>query len=300
MLPTFTRNALEVTVLDVGQGDSILVLSPRGSTLLIDAGGAFEGFRGRPEHLGPDPGEEAVSPYLWSRGIQKLNAVAVTHAHQDHIGGMTAILDNFEVGRVWIGNDNSAPALLRLKAKAEQLHVPLEHERRGQRFVWDGVEVDFMWPDTAADEDSPIARNNDSLVVRLHYGDRTILLPGDAEKQVEYEMLAETEARQVHADVLKIGHHGSKNSSMPEFLAAVAPQIAIISAGEQNPYGHPSPELLERLKESGARVLRTDRDGAIQILTDGRTLALNCFIGCPVAENLSGSAHAPDDSQRDE
>ena len=298
--PTFTRNALEVTVLDVGQGDSILVVSPRGSTLLIDAGGAFEGFRGRPEHLGPDPGEDAVSPYLWSRGFQKLNAVAVTHAHQDHIGGMTAILDNFEVGRVWIGNDNSAPALLRLKAKAEQLHVPLEHERRGQRFVWDGVEVDFMWPDTATDEDSPIARNNDSLVVRLHYGDRTILLPGDAEKQVEYEMLLETEARQMHADVLKIGHHGSKNSSMPEFLAAVAPQIAIISAGEQNPYGHPSPELLERLKESGPRVLRTDRDGAIQILTDGRTVTLNCFIDCPVAENLSGSAHAPDDSQRDE
>ena len=116
--PSFSRNSLEVTVLDVGQGDAILVVSPRGSTLLIDAGGAFEGFRGRPEHLGPDPGEDAVSPYLWSRGFQSLNAVAITHAHQDHIGGMTAILDNFKVGRIWIGNDNEAPALLRLKEKA--------------------------------------------------------------------------------------------------------------------------------------------------------------------------------------
>jgi competence protein ComEC len=289
-----------VTVLDVGQGDAILVVSPRGSTLLIDAGGAFEGFRGRPEHLGPDPGEDAVSPYLWSRGFQKLNAVAVTHAHQDHIGGMTAILDNFKVGRIWIGNDNAAPALLRLKAKAEHQHVPLEHERRGQHFLWDGVEVDLLWPEITTDESSPIAKNNDSLVIRLQYGDRTFLLPGDAEKQVEYEMLSETESANLHADVLKIGHHGSKNSSMPEFLAAVAPQIVIISAGEQNPYGHPSQELLQRLEDNGYRVLRTDKDGAIQVVTDGRTLSVNCYVACPVANTLSGSAQPPNHSQGDQ
>ena len=298
--PSFTPNALEVTVLDVGQGDSILVVSPRGSTLLIDAGGAFEGFRGRPEHLGPDPGEDAVSPYLWSRGFQKLNAVAITHAHQDHIGGMAAILDNFKVGRVWIGNDNASPALLRLKAHAQNLRVPVEHERRGQHFVWDGVEVNFMWPDSAEDETSATARNNDSLIVGLRYGDRTILLPGDAEKQVEYTMLSEAEAANLHADVLKIGHHGSKNSSMPEFLEAVSPQIGIISAGEQNPYGHPSPELLQRLRASGMRVLRTDQDGAIQVVTDGRSLAVNCFVACPLGGDLSGSARSPNDGKGDQ
>ena len=118
-------------------------------------------------------------------------------------------------------------------------------------------------------------------MIRLQYGDRTFLLPGDAEKQVEYQMLSETEPANLHADVLKIGHHGSKNSSMPEFLASVSPQIVIISAGEQNPYGHPSPELLQRLEDNGYQVLRTDKEGAIQVLTDGRTLRLNCFVPCP-------------------
>ncbi|MGB7845129.1 MAG: MBL fold metallo-hydrolase [Candidatus Acidiferrum sp.] len=98
--PSVTAKNLEVTVLDVAQGDSILVVSPKGGTPLIDGGGAFEGFRGREEHFGPDPGEEAVSTYLWSRGFQKLDAVALSHAHQDHIGGLTAVLQNFRVSRL--------------------------------------------------------------------------------------------------------------------------------------------------------------------------------------------------------
>jgi competence protein ComEC len=100
------------------------------------------------------------------------------------------------------------------------------------------------------------AKNNDSLVLRLKFRDRTLLLPGDAEKQAEHAMLAENSEDELHADVLKVGHHGSKNSTTEEFLRAVRPRIAIISAGEDNPYGHPSPELLERLETSGARVLR--------------------------------------------
>lgn len=99
-------------------------------------------------------------------------------------------------------------------------------------------------------------------MVRLRYGDRTILLPGDAEKQAEYSMLNENDGAILHADVLKIANHGSKNSSMPEFLAAVSPQVAIISAGDQNPYGHPNPDLLQRLQANGIRILRTDQEGA--------------------------------------
>lgn len=114
----------------------------------------------------------------------------------------------------------------------------------------------------ALEEVAPLAKNNDSLVVRLKYGDRTILLPGDAEKQVEYEMLAENDPAFLHADVLKVAHHGSKNSTMPELLNAVAPQVSIISAGEVNPCGHPSPELLQRLEESGTRVYRSRRCSA--------------------------------------
>jgi competence protein ComEC len=237
-------NALEMTVLDVAQGDSILVISPKGSTLLIDGGGTFQGFQAREEHLGPDPGEDAVSPYLWSRGIQKLDAVALMHAHQDHIGGLTAIVQNSEVGQLWLGRETAAPAFARLKEEAALLHVPIEHELRGQHFVWDAVQVDFLWPELPPEEVAPLAKNNDSLVVRLCYLQRTILLPGDAEKQAEAAMLAENDAAALHAGVLKVGHHGSKNSTMPAFLAAVSSQISVISAGEENPYGHPHPELI--------------------------------------------------------
>jgi competence protein ComEC len=167
-----------------------------------------------------------------------------------------------------------------LRQLAASLNVPVEHERRTQSFPWDGVQVDILWPEIEPEDIAPQAKNNDSLVIRLKYGDRTILLPGDAEKQVEYTLLDENERAFLHADVLKVGHHGSKNSTMPEFLNAVAPQVSIISAGEENPYGHPSPELLERLEESGTRIFRTDMNGAVQVLTDGHTLEVSCFAGC--------------------
>jgi competence protein ComEC len=274
------RGALEVDVLDVAQGDSILVISPKGRTLLIDGGGRFAGFRGREEMPGPDPGEEAVSAYLWSRGIQRLDAVALTHAHQDHIGGLKAVLENFQVGRLWLGRETETPALGQLKKIAEARHIPVEHELRGQSFLWDGVQVDFLWPQIPPEEIGRSAQNNDSLVVRLQYKERSVLLPGDAEKQAEYAMLSGTEAGKLHADVLKVGHHGSKNSTMPEFLESVGPRVAIISAGEENPYGHPSPELLERLRGSGARILRTDEEGAVRVVTDGRGIRVSCFVGC--------------------
>ncbi len=296
--PSVVPNALEMTVLDVAQGDSILVISPKGSTLLTDGGGTFQGFQGREEHLGPDPGEDAVSPYLWSRGIQKLDAVALTHAHQDHIGGLTAILQNFQVGQLWLGRETAAPAFARLKEEAALLRVPIEHELRGQHFVWDAVQVDFLWPEIPPEEVAPLAKNNDSLVVRLRYLDRTILLPGDAEKQAEAAMLAENDAAALHADVLKVGHHGSKNSTMPDFLAAVSPQISVISAGEENPYGHPHPELIQRLEESGTRLLRTDRDGAVRVLTDGHSLRVSCFVACPEPTAPSQTAPAPDHRQQ--
>jgi competence protein ComEC len=157
--------------------------------------------------------------------------------------------------------------------------------------------VEFLWPQTPPEEVAPSAKNNDSLVVRLQYKERSILLPGDAEKQVEYTILSEPDAAELHADVLKVGHHGSKNSTMPEFLKKVAPEVAIISAGEENPYGHPSPELLERLRESGARILRTDRDGAIQVLTDGHSIRVVCFATCPLETEVSGNVQTPDNHE---
>ncbi len=291
--PKWSAGKLEVTILDVGQGDSLFVVSPRGRTLLIDGGGAFGGFQGREVHNGIDPGEEAVSPYLWSRGYQKLDVVALTHAHQDHLGGLTAVLDNFRVGQLWIGREAASPALAKLEELARAKKIPVEHEIRGKSFAWDGVDGDFFWPEIPSTEAATSAKNNDSLVLRLHYGNRTILLPGDAEKEAERAILAENNENSLQADVLKIGHHGSKNSTMPDFLAAVKPRVAIISAGEENPYGHPSPELLERLEAARVRVLRTDRDGAIQVLTDGDRVEVTCFVACPepASETLARISH---------
>jgi len=171
-----------------------------------------------------------VSPYLWSRGFQKLDVVALTHAHQDHVGGLTAILNNFRVGGLWIGREVNSPALKRLEELARTKNIPIEYELRGKTFSWEGVEGEFLWPEIVPEEVAPSAKNNDSLVLRLRYGSRSLMLPGDAEKQVEKEMLAENSVDSLRADVLKVGHHGSKNSAMPEFLAAMRPRVAIISA----------------------------------------------------------------------
>ena len=287
--PTHASDRLESTILDVGQGDSIFLVSPHGKTMLIDGGGAFRGFPGREDHTGTDPGEEAVSPYLWSRGFKKIDVVALTHAHQDHLGGLTAILENFKVGELWIGREVNSRALAQLEALATQHGTQIKHEIRGQTFEWDGVEGQFLWPEIAATEIAPSAKNNDSLVLRLKFGDRTLLFPGDAEKAVERAMLSENDESTIHADILKVGHHGSKNSTTPDFLSAVNPQIAIISSGEGNPYGHPSPEVLDRLETAGVRTLRTDTNGAIHILTDGKQIEVSCFVACP-APTSTGSA----------
>ena len=281
--PRWAAGKLEVSVLDVGQGDSLFVVFPGGKTMLIDGGGASGGFPGHELNVGVDPGEEAVSPYLWSRGFQKLDVVALTHAHQDHLGGLTAILENFRVGELWIGRDVSSPALAKLEEIARTRRIPIEHELRGKFFSWDAVAGAVLWPETTGAEVSAPAKNNDSLVLQLRYRNRRMLLTGDAEKQAEKEILTENPADALRADVLKVGHHGSKNSTSREFLEAVRPQVGIISAGENNAYGHPNSELLERLANANVRILRTDRDGAIHVLTDGTRLEIDCFAACPDA-----------------
>lgn len=278
--PKFQAGMLETTVLDVGQGDSVLVVSPGGHAILIDGGGAFGGFGGHDQRIGVDPGEEAVSPYLWSRGVQELNVVALTHAHQDHIGGLLAVLENFRVGELWIGREEASASLANLEALARRKGVQIKQQHRGHKFSWDGAEGEVLWPETGPDDSTPSPANNDSLVLRLTLRNERILLPGDAEQQTERTVVAESSPADLRADVLKVGHHGGKNSSMPDFLAAVQPSIGIISAGAENPYGHPSPEVLERLERAGVRILRTDRDGAVHVWTDGQRLEVSCFAPC--------------------
>jgi competence protein ComEC len=298
--PAWSAGKLEISVLDVGQGDSLFIVSPSGKTLLIDGGGAFGGFPGQ-ANRGIDPGEEAVSPYLWSRGFQKLDVVALTHAHQDHLGGLIAVLKNFRVGQLWIGREVNSPGLAKVEQLAKDRNIPIEHESRAATFTWNNLEGKFFWPEISSAAPPPAAKNDDSLVLKLRYESEAVLLPGDAEKEAEREMLSQNTEVDLRAEVLKIGHHGSKNSTTPEFLAVVKPRLAIISVGEDNPYGHPNAELLSRLANANVRVLRTDRDGAVHILMDGKGLDVQCFIPC-LPERIDGlqRAQAPNHDKNEQ
>lgn len=299
--PAWTSGRLELNVLDVGQGDSLLLVSPKGHTLLIDGGGAFAGFLGESGRNSPDPGEEAVSPYLWSRGFKRIDVVALTHAHQDHAGGLVAVLENFGVGALWVGPEVPAPVLQKLEAEARARGVPVIHKGRGEPFSWDGAQLQFLWPRESASASRSGATNDDSLVLHVRYGTRSMLLPGDAEQQSEREMLDQDPPEDLRADVLKVGHHGSKNSTTPDFLSAVHPEIGIISVGEDNPYGHPSTDLLSRLAEAHVRILRTDRDGEVQVAMDGRNLNVSCFVPCrDIFHASSVRRPAPKDQQHNQ
>ena len=218
--------------------------------------------------------------------------VALTHAHQDHLGGLTAILENFQVGQLWIGREVSSLALRQLEEIAKKKRIPIEHELRGKSFEWDGVAGQFLWPENSPEEIALEAKNDDSLVLKLRYGRRVFMLPGDAERSAESRILAENREDSLNSDVLKVGHHGGKNSTTQEFLDAIQPSVGIISVGEANSYGHPNSELLERLTTARVRILRTDRDGAVHVLTDGQTLQITCYVPCPQAREVDSSLRA--------
>jgi competence protein ComEC len=272
--PRLEPGRLEATVIDVGQGDSILVAFPDGRTLLVDGGGSALGplarESGRPEF---DVGEQVVAPYLWERGLKRLDAVALTHGHRDHLDGLYAVLEDFQVGELWLGREITSRGFRALEDEARTHHVPLVHHQRGDAFAWGGVQGAFLWPGN--DPPSEKATNNDSLVLRLEFGGVRYLLVGDIERPVERELVARGDPLQ--ADFLKVGHHGSKTSTTPDFLAAVGPRIAVISAGAENPYGHPNQVVLDEFRGRGTRLLRTDRDGATTVSTDGRSIVVRTY-----------------------
>lgn len=286
----FQRGRLEVTVLDVGQGDSIFVAFPDGRTMLVDAGGLPGANYVRGMRAGLDIGEDVVSPFLWSRGLKHIDAVVLTHAHEDHLGGLPAVLRNFHVGELWVGRDVDSAAYRNVLAEANARRIPVIHRERGEHFDWAGVRVSVLWPATS--EPVRAASNDDSVVLRLKDGDNSLLLTGDIERTVERSILVNGD--ELAANFLKVPHHGGRTSSTPAFLQAVHPTIAAISVGEANPYGDPSPDAVERILAEGTRLFRTDRDGAVTITTDGRSMNVRSFLTCatPCSE-LSSSAASP-------
>ena len=250
---------LEVAILDVGQGDAIVVRFPDGATMLVDAGGfARSSF---------DVGARVVAPALRAMGILRLDILAITHAHRDHLGGAAAIVRQLRPDAIWLGrmprDDPSVDVLLRLAAR---LGIRVLQPRGGVRTRIGGADVEVHNPGRGAGPESGVS-NDDSLVLRLGLGVRHALLTGDLERDGEAALILA--GRELSAELLKIPHHGSRTSSTAQFLDRVRPGMAAISVGAANPWGHPDREVIERLEACGISVLRTDRDGAVLFSTDG-------------------------------
>jgi competence protein ComEC len=234
--------------------------------MLIDAGGPV----GRSGSLAAvdqnnrfDVGEDVVSPYLWSRRLRRLDIAVLTHAHSDHMGGMAAVLRNFHPGELWVGVDPGSPAYEALLKEAADLKIAVRHLHAGEDEDWGGVHISALAPAASyTNRGAPV--NNDSLVLRLDYGRASALLEGDAEAPSERAMLAAGEVHPV--TLLKVGHHGSRTSTTQEFFAAAAPREAVISVGRNNTFGHPRPEVIERIAAAHTPLYRTDEFGLAQFL----------------------------------
>lgn len=251
-----TTGTLEVYVLDVGQGDSIFLMSPSGKTMLVDA-----------SESGMYP---QIDAFLTEMKIEKLDIVVGTHPHADHIGGMRKVVENYEIGGYYMPDAvSTSKTFENLLDALEKRNVPV-HEALadGDTFIdWDAqVEVRILSP-VAGHTYSDL--NNASAIVRVKFGDTAILLTGDAEHDAERIALGEYPASYFASTVLKLGHHGSSTSTMQAFFDAVNPSIAVMSLGEGNTYGHPHSEILALLEQAGIPYYRTDESGTVHITLNG-------------------------------
>jgi len=267
-----TSGDLVVHFIDVGQGDSTLI-EFRDKTMLIDAGERGMG--------------ERVVAYLNDRKIDRLDVVVATHAHSDHIGGLRDVISAFPVGEfVDAAQAHPTATYENLLAQVEEKGIPYTAAERGQTIA--------LAPDLEVQVLNPAAQpigdvNQDSVVLKVTYGEISYLFVGDAEKPAEESMMEA--GLDLDADVLKVGHHASRAGSSADFLAAVSPAISVIHVGEGNDYGHPHAETVGRIEATGSRIYRTDLDGTVVVATDGRTLSVTAG-GAPAA-TLTPAAATP-------
>ena len=269
-----TAEAANVTirVLDVGQGDAILITLPTGKSVLVDGSEIKYG-------------RNVIVPTLKRLGITELEKVILTHPHSDHLGGLIPVLENISVKEVWDTTSYTTMTYKKFRKIIRENNIPRREVFRGETETWGGgVTVSVLNPKKRVpgepldfpviegnpdleDDELRSAVNNSSIVFRLTFGNTSILLTGDAEKSAEREMLAN--GLTLRAQVLKAGHHGSSTSTSNDFLYAVKPEIAVISLGEDNNYGHPASTTLNKLERIKAAVYQTDLLGTIVLNSDG-------------------------------
>lgn len=251
---------LKIYFFDVGQGDSILIISPNQNQVLIDGGPDNKVL----QRLGE------IMPF-YDRGI---DAVIISHPHADHIGGLISVLERYEVKNIIEAKElyNSAEFKAWQEAAKNERANSIEAIVGRVIDLGDGVTLEILHPFESVADDNPKNPHDDGVVIMLRYDDLEVMLTGDMETKVERRLII---ARyDLDADVLKVGHHGSKTSTSEAFLAATTPEAAIIQVGAKNRYGHPAPEVLSRLENFGIRYYRTDTDGDVKLISDGQMFSI--------------------------
>ena len=256
--------ALQMLVIDVGQGDSILLISPEGKTMLVDAG--------------PAGSFDRIAEALRASGVTALDVVVATHPHEDHIGAMAAVLDAYEVGAFYtIAAEQPTGSYAAMYAALQRNGCPVFPAEGGTTIPWaESCTVTFLNP-IAAYADEPASLNDLSAVLHVRFGNTAVLLAGDAEAEAERRMLDTFPRSMLWANVLKLGHHGSSSSTGYLFFLAVDPEFAVASCGRDNDFGHPHTETLSLLYDTHTALYRTDTDGSVLFLLDGE----NCSVNLP-------------------
>lgn len=246
-----------VHFIDVGQGDAELIMTSDGKTVLIDSG--------TPES------RTVLTGYLKEQGVKKIDYFVLTHPHADHIGGAAAVLDAFDVVNVIM---TDAPTTIstykKVLQKIDEKDCGVIFAEAGKEYSLGEAKITILGPVSDYSDDL----NNTSIVLRLTYGRTAFMFTGDAEKKAEQDMLTKFPASYFRADVLKLGHHGSSNSTSDGWFFAVSPEYAVISCGRNNDYGHPHREILSLLKKNGTTYFRTDTDGSIVMSSDGESVKI--------------------------
>jgi competence protein ComEC len=263
-------NQLQVTFIDVGQGDAALVRFPGGRTLLVDAGGV-------PGGSGFDLGERVVAPVLRHAGIHRLDSLVVSHGDIDHAGGAAAIVREFRPLDVWEGIPvPPLPLLQHLRKTAAAIGARWAEVQTGDVLYHGDVQIAVRHP-SRPDWERQDVRNDDSIVLEILWRDASIVLTGDIGWEAEREIAPLFPPSALR--VVKVPHHGSRSSSSRDFVRALAPRLAVVSVGRANTFGHPAPAVLEVYRDAGAHLFRTDQDGAITVETDGYSLEVRTFTG---------------------
>lgn len=283
------RHELIVTCIDVGQGDSVLLTFPNGKVWLIDAGGTPAGDT----EAGIDQGHRNVLPVLRAKAIQSIDVVVMTHPDEDHIQGMLAIARHIPVGRVYWNGFQGSRTEQRVRNHFENRGTQVEVLTAGSMTNVGDVDVQVLSPPVKPILGTRSPENENSIVLLLKYGSKSILLTGDIESEGERRLLSASRNDLRNLSVLKVAHHGSDSSSTPEFVRWTHPETALISCGKRNRYGHPSNDVMKRYERIGTAVYRTDECGMIEWSSNGESEAIATMLPCNenALRNAQGVQH---------